>query len=204
MTIVNHKLLTACSILLLAAGCASRDQMASKSHSDEAVCAMPEIEGKVAAAPATQPVKPAKTFAKFGGEQKLSDAEAVPVSAVLAAPDQYNGKYVRLTGVVSSVCPKKGCWMRVTPQGAKPGDGNVFIKFPDPPEGMYIPLEAVGHEAVIEGTIKNGQMSQAAARHFLQDAGAKQDQIEKVVGPQKQVMLGQPAVAIEGVKNPQG
>ncbi|MBC8108845.1 MAG: DUF4920 domain-containing protein [Anaerolineae bacterium] len=200
-----RKLLITCSMFILATGCASREQTtAQHAHEDEAVCAMPEIEGKVAAAPATQPAKPAKTFAKFGSEQKLSDAEAVPVSAVLASPDEYNGKYVRLTGVVTSVCPKKGCWMRVAADGAKPGDGNVFIKFPDPPEGMYIPLEAVGHEAVIEGTIKNGQMSQAAARHFKQDAGASAEEIEKVVGPQKQVMLAQPAVAIEGVKNPQG
>ena len=36
MTIVNHKLLTACSIVLLAAGagCATRTEMASKSHSN--------------------------------------------------------------------------------------------------------------------------------------------------------------------------
>ena len=198
-----RNLLIACSMLVVANGCATRTETASKSHEDS-VCEMPEIEAKVAATPAAEPAKPAKTFAKFGGEQKLSDAEAVPVSTVLASPEQYGGKYVRLTGVVSSVCPKKGCWMRVAPTGAKPGDSDVFIKFPDPPEGMYIPLEAVGHEAVIEGTIKNGTMSQAAARHFKQDAGASADEIEKITGPQKQVMLAQPAVAIEGVKNSNG
>jgi len=161
-------------------------------HGEEA-CAMPEIEGKVAAAPA-------KTFTKFGAEQKLGEAETVSVATVLTAPDQYDGKYVRMSGVVTSVCPKKGCWMRVSPTGSKPGDATVFLKFPDPDEGMYIPLEAVGHETVIEGTIKNGQMSEAAARHFKQDAGASAAEIEKIVGPQKQVMLKEPAVTIEGLK----
>jgi hypothetical protein len=64
---------------------------------------------------------------------------------------------------------------------------------------MYIPLEAVGKETVIEGTIKNGKLSQAAARHFKQDAGASAEEIEKIQGPQQQLMLAQPAVAIEGV-----
>src|SRR5690349_14088548 len=100
MIIVNHKLLTACSIVLLAAGCATQSQVASKSHEESSVCEMPEVQGKVAATPSTQPAKPAKAFATFGGDQKLSDAQAVPVAAVLAAPDQYAGKYVRLTGVV--------------------------------------------------------------------------------------------------------
>ena len=196
---LNLNYLNLIATAALTIGCQTNGQKrVASSHADEAICEMPEIEGKTAATPAA-PVTPAKSYAKFGAEQTLSDDKAITVAQLLAAPDQYEGKYVRVSGVVTSVCPKKGCWMRVAAAGAKPGAENVFIKFPDPPEGMYIPLEAVGHETIIEGKIKNGTLSQAQARHFKQDAGAPADEIEKVVGPQKQVMLAQPAVVIEGV-----
>ena len=178
------------SAALLIGGCATNTQTGKSTNHDESVCEMPAIEGTPTVA---------KSFAKFGEEQKLAAADTVPVSSVLASPDQYEGKYVRMSGVVTAVCPKKGCWMRVASADAKPGDANVFIKFPDPPEGMYIPLEAVGHTTTIEGTVKNGTMSEAAARHFKQDAGASADEIAQVVGDQKQVMIAKPAVTIEGV-----
>src|SRR5262245_39093358 len=106
-----------CSMMVcvLLAGCANNQQTAA----DDKVC---EAYDKETASPKTTSV------ARFGADPKLSDAEAVPVATVLAAPADYNGKYVRVTGVVRSVCEKKGCWMRVAANDAKPGDADVFIK----------------------------------------------------------------------------
>jgi hypothetical protein len=79
--------------------------------------------------------------AVYGGEQKLAADQSVPLATVLANPDQYKDKYVRLTGKVGSVCAKKGCWVRVVPdqQTASAKGANtqpmkdVFVKFKDPP-----------------------------------------------------------------------
>lgn len=159
---------------------------------------MPGQGTAVAATPTTKPAEAVKPVAKYGADPKLTDADVVPVANVLAAPESYDGKYVRMKGVVSSVCAQKGCWLRLTPDGATKAS-NVFVKFKDPPEGRLIPMAAVGHEVTVEGTIKNATISQAAARHFLQDAGVGEQELEKIVGPQKQLMVAGPSVQIEGV-----
>ena len=92
--------------------------------------------------------------------------------------------------------------MNAASKDAEPGQPDVFVKFPDPPTGFYVPPDSVGKAATVEGTLKVGQMSERAARHFLEDKGAPKEEIEKVVGPQKQLMVAGASVAIEGVEPP--
>ena len=72
--------------------------------------------------------------------------KATPVVELLAQPDQYVGKKVRVEGVVSAVCAKRGCWMTVTdPESGK----GVRIKVED---GVIVfPMEAMGHKTTAEG-----------------------------------------------------
>jgi hypothetical protein len=209
----------------LAAGCQSSSSSTTKpvtasAHGESAVCDAPDtalvepLDKKAAAAePAAAAATPApaeaekpKVFATFGAEQKLTDADAVPASKVIANPAEYADKYVRVTGKVTQVCEKKGCWVRVAPAeaGAAPaeGTGDIFIKFRDPPAGRLVPMEALGKDVVVEGTLKAGQMSERAARHFKEDAGAPEEEINKIVGPQKQMFITGAALKIEGVEKP--
>lgn len=181
-------------------GCHGHEKSADV-HNHEAVCettgeGTTEVSNAVTAKTVTVPV------ALYGGELKLSEADAVPAAKVVADPGQYKDKTVRITGKVASVCEKKGCWLRVVPNESVkgPSSGDIFIKFRDPPAGRLIPMEAVGHEVVIEGTLKEGKMSEAAARHFLEDGGASQEEIDKIVGPQPQLVVQGPVVAIEGIE----
>ena len=136
----------------------------------------------------------------FGGEPKLSDADAFPAAAVIADPGRYADQRVRVTGMVTDVCVKKGCWLRVAPHGAARGSPDLFIKFTDPPVGRLVPMEAVGKDVTVEGTLKQGTLSQSAARHFKEDAGAAQEEIERIVGPQPQLIVTGAVVAITGIE----
>ena len=185
-----------CAAVLVAAvlmGCQSSEKAGPRANSDAPGAAT----ATVAPAPSS-----AAWNATFGAPQKLSAADAVPASKVLADPQAYRDRYARLTGKVSDVCPKKGCWVRVVPAEARAGAENIFIKFPDPPTGVLVPREAVGKDVTVEGTVKVGMISEKMARHFKEDAGAPPEEIAKIVGPQKQVMIAQPSVAIEGVTPP--
>ena len=75
--------------------------------------------------------------------------EAVAVETLLAAPDDYLGKTVRVDGVITGVCKKRGCWMQVT----DPETGNgVRIKVDD---GVIVfPYEAMGKKASAEGVFE--------------------------------------------------
>ena len=52
----------------------------------------------------------AETFGKG-----VSLNEATPLSSLLAAPSNYEGKTVRVEGVVTSVCEEMGCWLALKP-----------------------------------------------------------------------------------------
>ena len=140
---------------------------------------------------------PAVKYASFGEAPKGGDVPVVAVDQLLAKVREYDGKYLRVTGRVSDVCAKKGCWLKL-------GDGEaLFVKFTCPVGERLIPKEAVGKAAEVEGTVKVTQISEAQARHFKEDAGASPEEIAKIVGPQKQVTVASPSARVAGVAAPQ-
>ena len=73
-------------------------------------------------------------------------SEAVAIDTLVANPDEYVGKTVRVDGVITAVCKKRGCWMQVTDKDS--GNG-VRIKVED---GVIVfPYESMGREASAEG-----------------------------------------------------
>ena len=72
--------------------------------------------------------------------------EAVAIDVLLENPNDYVGRKVRVDGVITAVCKKRGCWMQVTDQ--KSGNG-VRIKVED---GVIVfPYTSMGREAQAEG-----------------------------------------------------
>ncbi len=139
----------------------------------------------------------ASKYAYYGEKMKLTDQKTVGLAKVMAEPDHYAGQYLRVLGKVTSVCAKKGCWLRMTDET---GAADVFVKFSCPVEGgRLIPMEAVGHDVVVEGTLLVEEISEADARHYKEDAGASPEEIAKIVGPQPQVRMSAPAARILGL-----
>ncbi len=75
--------------------------------------------------------------------------EAVPIDTLIANADDYVGQKVRVDGVITGVCKKRGCWMQVT----NPESGNgVRIKVED---GVIVfPYTSMGHDAQAEGVFE--------------------------------------------------
>ncbi len=135
--------------------------------------------------------------ADFGELMKLKPAQTIPVAAVFQKAPGYDGRYIRVTGRVASVCPKKGCWIRI---GADGTDETLLVKFTCPVGTRLIPLDAVGHDVVVEGTLKTERITQADARHYAEDAGESPHEIAKIVGPQRQLHMASPAARITGLE----
>ncbi len=76
-------------------------------------------------------------------------AEVVPVSKILANPDEYAGKRVRVEGKVADVCQMRGCWFEM--ESDKPAE---TIKFKVTDGVMTFPTTAKGKYAVAEGIVK--------------------------------------------------
>ncbi len=124
------------------------------------------------------------TFKQFGGP--VDDAKILTVSeAVQEATTE--GKVVTVRGKIKEVCANMGCWMTVTD-----GKEVVRVRFTESDacsEGYLIPRNAAGHEAILVGKIKPLEISQATARHYAEESGKSQAEIEKIVGPQKQMTV---------------
>ncbi len=72
--------------------------------------------------------------------------EAVAIDVLLENPNDYVGRKVRVDGVITAVCKKRGCWMQVTDQES--GNG-VRIKVED---GVIVfPYTSMGRDAQAEG-----------------------------------------------------
>lgn len=83
---------------------------------------------------------------KYGGGVTL--AEATQASKIMANPDEFVGKRVRVEGEVLEVCKMAGCWFNM-----KTDDGKT-MKFKVKDGDMVFRQDGVGKHAVAEGVVR--------------------------------------------------
>jgi hypothetical protein len=66
---------------------------------------------------------------------------------------------VLLRGRLTDLCQKKGCWTVL-----QQGDAVVRVRFRD--YGFFLPRDALGHVALVEGVASVRELSQGEARHL--------------------------------------
>jgi hypothetical protein len=143
--------------------------------------------GEPAVAPAgAAKVAPAKQV--FGKAFTVKEAPT-PVQDVMAKSDAFDGKTVKISGVVTKVCQAKGCWFEVA---AKDGQQGVRIKSAD--YSIFVPKDSAGRHAVVEGTLKATQLSVAAAQHLAQDGAKPGEKAPDITAPQREFQVAATAV----------
>jgi len=133
--------LTAVAVLtltLIAAGCSP-----SETGTHEEPPADAPIENAAAASLEGTP---------YGGELEL--AEGVSVTELLADPASFEGQTVHVEGMVTDVCPKRGCWFEMA--GENTGEK---LRFKVEDGVMVFPVDAKGKYAVAEGTVVVNQLT---------------------------------------------
>jgi hypothetical protein len=115
-------------------------------------------------------------------------AEPTPLAAVLADPEAWAGKRVRIEGRVAEVCPKAGCWMELVEEA---GGHRLRVKVDD---GVIVfPADAVGRLAAAEGVVEVLPMSRESYRawlaHLAEEQGRPFDEAEVGAGPFRLVQV---------------
>lgn len=101
-------------------------------------------------------------------------ADATPIARLAASPADFEGKTVRVEGVVKAVCTHMGCWMSLAASDAPDGP-TVRFKVDD---GVIVfPVSAKGKRAAAQGTVErigtaDAESREAAAEHAKAE-GAK-------------------------------
>jgi hypothetical protein len=105
----------------------------------------------------------------FGTAPTVKDA--TPIAQLLTRPADFQGKTVRVEGIVTDVCTMMGCWMGIAPTDAPKGPA-VLIKVDD---GVIVfPTSARGKRATAQGVMERvgaaDKEGQEAAREHAEHA----------------------------------
>ena len=115
----------------------------------------------------------------YGKGVKLE--ETLKISRLLAEPDLYVGKTVRVEGTVTEVCEMEGCWMELqeSPQA------KIRVKVED--GVIAFPLSARGKVGIAEGVVEAMEMTReryiAWQEHLAEEQGKAFDPAAVGEGP---------------------
>ncbi len=129
-----------------------------------------EIETEVVQDSAKEPI----AYASFGDE--ITDTDVLTKSEII---ETYNNLKVGDTAVVKfksdviEVCQAKGCWMRLDLE-----DKEAMVRFKD--YGFFMPKNIAEKEVIVNGKAYVSEMSVEEQRHYAEDAGKSQDEIDAI------------------------
>lgn len=126
-------------------------------------------------------------YEKFGAE--INDAGAMPL-AQFASAFSSDSANVKLSGVATAVCKKKGCWMNI----AVDGDQTMKVTFKD--YGFFVPKDIEGKSVVFEGVATRQVTDVATLKHYAEDAGKSQEEIDAITEPKEELVFEATGVLI--------
>ncbi len=112
------------------------------------------------------------------GDSTMTDEGVITGAELMGILESNDSTQVKVIGTISEVCSKKGCWMEVDLDE----NNQMLVRFLD--YGFFMPLDAAGSTAIIEGIAKVDTLSVAWLKHQLEDAEASQEEIDAITEPE--------------------
>lgn len=98
----------------------------------------------------------------------------------------------KVTGTVSSVCQKKGCWMTLV--SAQPGKPEMRVTFKN--YAFFMPKDLSGKKVVVDGFAFVETTSVADLQHYAEDAGKSKAEIAAITKPKRELAFEAAGVLI--------
>lgn len=130
----------------------------------------------------TAPVENAEATASFYGEKITADS-AVAISELAALMGDKTEMPIKITGEITDVCQKKGCWMEINNPAGEP----VRVTFKD--YGFFMPKDAAGKIAIMDGIAKVEVTSIADLKEYAKDAGEDKAAVDAIKEPKKELVF---------------
>lgn len=143
--------------------------------------------------PTSRPAKPKRSplpplghpAGVFGAGVKLP--QAIRLETAAKQVKDLHGRTIRVDGFLKDVFRKKGCWTVL-----RDGRREVRVKFRD--YAFFVPRDAAGRRALVEGIVTAKTISEAEAKHYAEESGDPES-AKKIKGPQK--VLSFTAIGVE-------
>lgn len=108
----------------------------------------------------------------FGKE--ITEDGAVSMNELIEKTSDGKEIQIKVVGKIEEVCQAKGCWMTI-----EKGDGtSMRVRFKD--YGFFVPKNASGKTAVFEGRAFFREVSVEELKHYAEDAGKTQEEIDTI------------------------
>lgn len=127
--------------------------------------------GEAPAEDGPQPVSTDDSGARLFGAALSAERETVELSALIAAPGDYDGQVVKTEGTISAVCQRMGCWMEMTT-----AEGGPAIRVPMAGHSFFLPKDVSGARATVEGAFEVADLPQATQDHLREEGAQAADQ----------------------------
>ena len=126
----------------------------------------------------------------FGAALTLE--ETTKLGDIVASPERFADRNVLLRGRLTDLCTKKGCWTVLTDDRAA-----VRVTFQD--YGFFLPQDALGQTALVEGRAEVQVLSEREARHYASES--RNGDPDAIEGPQRQVGFVATGVRLLGAES---
>ena len=113
--------------------------------------------------------------------EPFGNAKNVEIATLIADPDKYAGKVVRIDGKVASYCHHQRGWFALADS-----DGAVVRLVTAP--AFTVPADIDDVKGVGEGVVEFVDVPEDQAKHYAEDHGLGSEG-EKISGPQKQIIV---------------
>ena len=119
----------------------------------------------------------------YGAVVTTPESKAISVEKLSKKLKKDNKKVenVAITGKVTDVCDKKGCWLTIETED----QSKFFVKMKD--YGFFVPTALKGKNVVLEGTAERKVISVDEQKHYAEDAKKSAEEIAAITKPQEEI-----------------
>ena len=128
-------------------------------------------------------------FDLFG--EQITAGNAIAPEQLAAQLEGKDTVKIKLKTKIAEVCQKKGCWMNVD----LGNNETMTVRFKD--YGFFVPKDAANKEVVFEGLAFLDTTTVDALKHYAEDAGKSQEEIDKITEPEISIVFEASGVMIK-------
>ena len=126
--------------------------------------------------------------------EEITEDGALTAAEYMAQLQGKDSLETKLMAPIADVCQKKGCWMMLD----LGNDVHMRVTFKD--YGFFMPKDAAGRMAFIQGVGRIDTTSVEELKHYLKDAEASQEEIDAVTEPEIEYVFEAVGVIIKEEK----
>lgn len=114
--------------------------------------------------------------------ESINETNPASLSEMMTGLEEKDSLFITVKGEITSTCKMKGCWMNIK----LPNGEEMRVTFKD--YGFFVPKEGMeGKEAIMEGYVTKAVVDEGTRRHFAQDAGKSEEEVNAITGDETKI-----------------